>query len=86
MMITYKKQPTKYLDKTDTNTRAKLEKAIDGLQELNGDIVRIKGTDLFRLKIDHYRIGFAYNNDTETITIEAILPRGEFYKNITKRR
>ena len=82
MEILYKKQPQKYLDKADANTRAKLEKSINGLLELQGDIVKIKGSDLYRLKIEHYRIGFSY--DGEAITIEAILPRGEFYKRIRR--
>ena len=84
MEITYKKQALKYLEKSDVPVRRKIEKAISGLSELQGDIVKIKGTDLYRLKIEHYRIGFSYEN--ETITIEAILPRGEFYKHISRRR
>jgi len=83
MNIEYKKQPLKYLEKTDSNTRTKIENAISGLPELEGDIVKIKGTDLYRLKIEHYRIGFSYAN--EVITIEAIFPRGEFYKRISRR-
>jgi len=85
MKITYKKQPTKYLDRTDTNTRTKLEKAIEGLRELSGDIVKIGNTDLYRLKIEHYRIGFSYDSNSDTIEIEAILPRGDFYKTVKRR-
>ena len=80
MKIDRKKQPRKYLKKVDTATRQKLEEAIEGLKEMRGDIVKIKGTDLYRLKIEHYRIGFTYEAQNAVIMIEAILPRGDFYK------
>jgi mRNA-degrading endonuclease RelE of RelBE toxin-antitoxin system len=82
MQIEYGKQPKKYFKKVDANTRAKLEKAIDGLKELEGDIQKIKGTDLYRLKIEHYRIGFSIDINNNIILIEAIHPHGEFYKHI----
>ena len=80
MEIVYKKQAEKYLKKTDKNTYTKLSKAIKGLQELEGDIAKLKGSELFRLKIYHYRIIFAYNSNEETITIEEINSRGDIYK------
>ena len=43
MQIEYGKQPKKYLKKADANTRTKLEKAIEGLKELEGDIKKLKG-------------------------------------------
>ncbi|WP_347490617.1 type II toxin-antitoxin system RelE family toxin [Desulfoscipio sp. XC116] len=82
MQIEYSKQPKKYLKKADANTRAKLEKAIEGLKELEGNIQKIKGTDLYRLKIEHYRIGFSVDINNNIILVEAIHPRGEFYKHI----
>jgi len=82
MQIEYDKQPKKYLKKVDANTRSRIEKAIDGLKELEGDIQKIKGTDLYRIKIEHYRIGFSIDINNNIILVEAIHPRGEFYKHI----
>jgi mRNA-degrading endonuclease RelE of RelBE toxin-antitoxin system len=84
MRISKRKQPQKYLKATDKNTRDKLDKAIDGILEWKGDIVKIKGMDFYRLKIDHYRIGFKIDVQNKVISIEIILPRGEFYKNVRR--
>ncbi|MDR0914929.1 MAG: hypothetical protein LBM65_07220 [Oscillospiraceae bacterium] len=47
MIIKLKKQAQKYLKRTDKNTYDKLIKAIEGLLELEGDIVKLKGSDFF---------------------------------------
>lgn len=78
--ILYKKQPEKYLKRTDKITYKKLSKAIDGLRELEGDIIRLQGSELYRLKIYHYRILFTYSSAHNTITIEEINSRGDVYK------
>ncbi|BDF60168.1 hypothetical protein CE91St37_03180 [Christensenellaceae bacterium] len=71
-----KKQPQKYLASVDGNTRAKLYKAIDGLKELGGDIVRLKGTkNSYRLKIAHYRILFEYDGRGGLIIVGMINTR-----------
>lgn len=50
-----------------------LYKALDKLRNLEGDIVRLRGTDrLYRLKVEHYRIIFRYNGDGEWIIVETI--------------
>ncbi|MDR3092107.1 MAG: hypothetical protein LBU36_08005 [Clostridiales bacterium] len=85
MKISKRKQPIKYLKAADKNTRVKLNKAIDGLLEWRGDIVKIKGTDMFRLKIGHYRIGFKVDAQNGIISVEIVLPRGEFYKNAERK-
>lgn len=70
MEIILKKQPQKYLAAIDEPTRKKLYKALDGLKQLDGDIVKLKGyDDLYRLKIAHYRILFSYNKKTNDIII-----------------
>lgn len=79
MNIIYKKQPVKYLSRVDKNTYAKIMKAIDGLANLDGDIVKVKGTDFYRLKIYHYRVIFSCNNQNKEIVIEAIKTRGDVY-------
>lgn len=76
MEIILKKQPQKYLASVDSNTREKLYKALDGLKELNGDIVRLKGTkNSYRLKIAHYRILFEYDGHGGLIIVGMINTR-----------
>ena len=62
MEIRLKKRAQKYLDSVDENTRRKLYKALDQLSRLEGDIVRLAGTEnRYRYKIAHYRILFEWN-------------------------
>ncbi len=59
MEIRLSKQAQKYLDNADKNTRKKLNKALDRLSNLDGNIVPLKGTpNRYRYKIEHYRIIF----------------------------
>ena len=82
MEIRLEKQPRKYLSSLDQSTREKLERALRGICELKGDIVKLSGTkDLFRCKIDHYRIIFRYSGG-EIIIVETINTR----TNIKYRR
>ena len=75
MEIKLEKQPVKYLASLDSPTRAKLVRALEGLKELKGDIVKLKGTDnLYRLKINHYRIIFKYDGK-EIIIVSTINTR-----------
>ena len=51
MELRLEKQPKKYLSSLDEPTRAKLERALRGICDLKGDIVKLSGTkDLFRYK------------------------------------
>ena len=82
MEIVLRKQPQKYLASVDANTRKKLNRALDGLKELEGDIVKLSGKkNLYRLKIEHYRVIFAYSGG-EIIVVETIDTR----TNIKYRR
>lgn len=82
MEIKLEKQPVKYLASLDSPTRSKLVRALEGLKELKGDIVKLKGTDnLYRLKINHYRIIFKYDGK-EIIIVSTINTR----TNIKYRR
>lgn len=76
MKVVLKKQPQKYLLLTDKNTQNKLLKALEELAELGGNIVKLKGTkDLYRYKIDHYRIVFRFDGKIQIITVEEINTR-----------
>lgn len=82
MEIKLEKQPKKYLTSVDVQTRKKLEKALDGLSRLEGNIVKLRGTkNMFRCKIDHYRIIFSYSGG-QLIIVETIDTR----TNIKYRR
>jgi len=62
----------------DERTRKKLFKALDGLRELKGDIVKLKGhSNCYRLKIHHYRILFSIDDDgaVQIIVVFAINTR-----------
>ena len=80
--VVYKKQPEKYLKSADSNTYNKLKNACEGLSEGKGDIVRLKGSPYYRLKIEHYRAIFTYDKQTGIITVEEINTR----TNIKYRR
>ena len=81
--INYKKQPAKYLSKVDSITFKKLKKALEGLEELKGDIVKIKNSNhYYRLKIPQYRIIFEYDGEINIISVEEINTR----TNISYRR
>lgn len=73
--IKLKKQPQKYLFRVDDNTYKKLRKALDGLEEWNGDIVKLKGSEYYRLKIPQYRFIFIYDAEINIISIEEINTR-----------
>jgi len=74
--IILKKQPQKYLDSVDANTRSKLYKALDQLSRLEGNIVRLGGTqNRYRYKIDHYRIIFEWEKGKLIITVIEINTR-----------
>lgn len=76
MEIILKKQPQKYLDSVDTKTRQKLYKALDQLSRLEGNIVRLGGSDhRYRYKIDHYRILFEWKKGEIVITVIEINTR-----------
>lgn len=65
MEVRLSKQAKKYLDSVDAKTFKKLQKAIEDLSQLRGDIVKLKGTQgTYRFKIDHYRIIFERKKDT----------------------
>lgn len=82
MDLYLEKQPKKYLSSVDESTRSKLYRALEQIKLLEGNIIKLKGTkDLFRYKLDHYRIIFRYSGG-KLIIIETIDTR----TNIKYRR
>lgn len=63
MEIKLRKQADKYLEKQTGKTRKRLDNALTGLANLEGDIRKI-GPDTYRLKIFQFRFIFGIENDT----------------------
>ena len=80
-----KKQPRKYLEAADAATREKLFKALDELSRLEGDIVPLAGAhNMYRYKIEHYRIIFECKHGEIIITVIEINTRTNIkYRRIT---
>lgn len=82
MKIQLEKQPGKYLASVDEATRIKLCRALERLKNLEGNIAKLRGKqNLFRMKIEHYRIIFQYSGG-EIIIVQTIDTR----TNIKYRR
>lgn len=76
MELVLKKQPEKYLRCVDAATSKKLYKALDELSRLEGDIVPLSGkANLYRYKIQHYRIIFEWAKGEIVITVIEINTR-----------
>ena len=73
--VKLKKQPQKYLAKVDSRTYKKLRSALAGLGLWKGDIVKLKGSDFYRLKIPQYRFIFTYDDGINVIYVEEINTR-----------
>ncbi len=76
MEILLEKQPQKYLKSVDTKTRDKLNKALNRLARLEGDIVPLSGyKNRYRYKIAHFRIIFEWRKGEIVIKVIEINTR-----------
>lgn len=76
MEVKLKKQPQKYLRCVDEKTRKKLQKALGQLSRLEGNIVPLAGQkNMYRYKIDHFRILFQWVKGEIIITVIEINTR-----------
>lgn len=76
MKIRLAKQPQKYLAKVDEKTREKLKRCLEDVANLRGDIKKLQGQpNLFRYKVNHYRIIFEYIRGDIIITVIEINTR-----------
>jgi len=83
MELVIKKSAKKYLAAVDEKTRKKLYKALDEISRLEGDIVPLSGApNMYRYKIEHYRIIFEWVKGEIIITVIDINTR----TNIKYRR
>ncbi len=79
MEIRITKTAIKHVKKLDSPTRNRILSSINKLPF--GDVKKLQGYDnYYRLRVGDFRV--IYSLDDETITISAVLPRGEAYKQI----
>ncbi len=79
--IIFEKEAQKFLDKQDKNTKLRLYKAIYKLPE-GADIKKLKGCELYRLRVGNYRILYSIDDVICLIDIENIDNRGDVYKRL----
>lgn len=77
--IIFEKEAQKFLDKQDKNKRLRLYKAIYKLPE-GTDIKKLKGHNLYRLRVGDCRILYTVDDVIRLIDIEHIDNRGDIYK------
>lgn len=84
MKVVLRRKAQKYLDSLDRNTIMRIDSAIEGLSKEPpiGDIKKLRGSSLHRLRVGGYRLTFLVT-DTEII-IDKIAPRGDIYKGLRK--
>lgn len=79
--INFEKAALKFLEKQPKPQRLRLYKAIYKLP--NGtDIKKLKGSEMFWLRVGNYRILYTIDDGIKVITIENIDNRGDVYKRI----
>lgn len=76
--IEFEKQAEKFLARLDKTQRLRIYKEIYKLPS-GSDIKKLKGTDLYRLRVGKYRILYAIDDVIRCITIEAMDSRGQVY-------
>lgn len=79
--IEFEKVALKFLDKQDKPQRMRLYKAISALPD-GSDIKKLKGYDLFRMRVGNCRILYSIDTSVRIITIENIDNRGDVYKRL----
>ena len=81
MRIELRKQPQKYMIRCTESAYNKINKALIGLEDWEGDIKELQGgKDEYRLKLPPFRILFKYVKGEEVITVFKIKTRGDVYK------
>jgi mRNA interferase RelE/StbE len=79
--IEFGKAAQKFLDKQDKAQRLRIYKAICKLPD-GTDIKKIKGHNLYRLRVGDYRILYSIDEVIKVITIENVDNRGDVYKRL----
>ena len=79
--IIFEKEAQKFLDKQNKNNRIRLYKAIYKLPE-GPDIKKLKGHNLYRLRVGDFRVLYSIDDVIRLIDIENIDNRGDIYKKL----
>lgn len=81
MRVELKKKAEKYLNKCQKKNYDKINAALIGLEDWDGDIKGLEGRkNEYRLKLPPFRIIFTYVKGEDVITITNIDTRGDAYK------
>lgn len=70
------------LNKLDDNIRKRIVRALEKLTKKpeNLDIKKLKGMEVFRLRVGDYRINFEINKEMKTIVVLQVRHRRESYR------
>jgi mRNA interferase RelE/StbE len=81
MNITFSKQAVKTINRMDTTTKQRIKAAIERLP--GGDTKQLKERHIttYRLRVGDWRVLYSFE-DSSTILIEKIAPRGDVYKGV----
>ena len=79
--IEFEKAAQKFLERQDKKQRLRLYRAIYDLP-YGADIKKLKGFDLYRLRVGNYRILYCIDETIKIITITNIDNRGDIYKKL----
>jgi len=79
--IIFEKEAQKFIDKQDRSKRIRLYKAIYRLPE-GTDIKKLRGHNLYRLRVGDCRILYSIDDSIRLIDIENIDNRGDIYKSL----
>jgi len=79
--VEFEKAAQKFLNKQDKAQRLRIYKAIFKLPD-GTDIKKMKGYNLYRLRVGDYRILYSVNDTIRVITVENIDNRGDVYKRL----
>lgn len=77
--IKFERAAQKFLDKQDKRQRLRLYKAVYKLPD-GTDIKKLRGHNLYRLRVGNYRILYMIDDEIHLINIENIDNRGDVYK------
>ena len=75
------KKAEKFIRKQEERVQERLLKAIYKLPE-GTDIKKLKGSELFRLRVGNYRVIYSVDDEIKVIMVENIDNRGDVYKGI----
>lgn len=78
------KQASRRLRGMPNDTERTIIRKIDALAAdpfaPNPNVIALRAIDGFRLRVGNWRVLFTINTDAKTLTVAAILPRGEAYR------